>query len=544
MLCAALLVFAARSGEGQSALTHTEDATPIVRGALRFSVTNGWSRYESRFGESGSVGALGDEFSTDSLGPRQLPRLAPVEGALRTLARNAGQRISFGRLAVQSDARIVTTPFAFEYGVSRRLSFGVVVPLVQTRRSAQVRVNTRVAPDTAKTSNVGFIPASSRQSAATGNASLVAALTAAAGSVTGLLSRCQQNASAAECDVVRGREVEATEAARRAAEFAAAVRAAYGVTEQTVLVAPLSGSQLAKEIEAQRAALAAQLATFAPGTTLGTLFNASTEFSYADFQGRNGVPGLLQSELGGGLDSIATTERIGFGDIELRARFLVLDRVQRDTLPARGVQYRLAVGGSFRFATSRPDTARNLLDIGTGEGGGAEVRSALDITRGRVGATVAARYAKSFARTVEVPLIGFPTAGFPNPSFGTVSRTAGDVLGIDITPRVFLGEWLAFEGQYGLERTGAPSFTDVAIEPCPFCGTLPGSVLPAALSVQRAGFGVRYSTVDSFLRGRARYPIEVSYRHLETVTGDAGAPKLFRDQIGMRIFLGARQRNR
>jgi hypothetical protein len=28
----------------------------------------------------------------------------------------------------------------------------------------------------------------------------------------------------------------------------------------------------------------------------------------------------------------------------------------------------------------------------------------------------------------------------------------------------------------------------------------------------------------------------VSYRHLETVTGSDGAPKLFRDQIQMRLY--------
>jgi len=65
---------------------------------------------------------------------------------------------------------------------------------------------------------------------------------------------------------------------------------------------------------------------------------------------------------------------------------------------------------------------------------------------------------------------------------------------------------------------------------------LPNSILPTPLTVQRLGIGVRYSTVDAFLRRRARYPVEVSYRHLETITGDPGAPKLFRDQIQLRLY--------
>ncbi|HEU4720186.1 MAG TPA: hypothetical protein VFS59_02380 [Gemmatimonadaceae bacterium] len=524
----------------QTAPSLAEDAIPIPGGWLRFSVGNAWTRYDSRFGDDGSIRALGEELSTDSLGARQLPRLAAIEGALRTLTRTPGQRLTFGRLDVRSDARIVTTPFAFEYGITRRLSLGVVVPLVQTRRSAQVRVNQRAAGDTTRTSNVGILPLSARLATSAANAAIVTALARAATTLTGLLARCAQNAAATECDPVRGREADAADAARRASEFAGAVTAAYGITDSTTVIAPLTGSALAKSIESERAALAAKLLAYVPGTVIGTLPTVTTEFSYIDLQGRFGERGLLQNTLGGGLDSIATTERIGIGDVELRARLILLDRSQRDTLPMRGVQYRLAVGGIVRFATSKPDSVRDLLDIGTGEGAGAEMRSALDVSAGRVGATVAARYAKSFARTVQVPLVGFPIGGFPNPEFGEVSRTAGDVFGLDVTPRLFVGDWLAFEGQFGLERSGAPTF-DAPESPCSACVVLANSVLPAERTVQHIGGGVRYSTVDAYLRGRARYPIEVSYRHLEAISGDAGAPKYFRDQIQLRIYYRVRR---
>ena len=520
----------------QSALTHTDDAIPIPGGWFRFSVGNAWTRYESRFGENGAIRALGEELSTDSLGPRQLPLLAPIEAALQTLTKNPAQRLTFGRLDVRSDARIVTTPFALEYGITRRLTFGVLVPLVQTRRSAQVRVNQREKGDTTKTSNVGVLPATDRAAKAILNAKLVSDLTKAATSLNSLLTRCAQNPAAAECDPIRGREADARDAAKRASDFASAVATAYGITEQTAVVAPLAGSTLAKSIESERAALAAKLAGYVPGTVIGTLATATTEFSYVDLQGRFGEPGLLQSQLGGGLDSIATTDRIGIGDVELRARVLLLDHMQRDSLPMRGLGYRLAVGGIVRFATSRADSATDLLDIATGDGAGAEVRSALDLSAGHVGVTIAGRYAKSFARTQKIALVGEPVGGFPYPLFGEVSRKAGDVFGLDVTPRVFVGDWLAFEGEYGFERTGAVTFTGATESPCSACTVLANSVLPAEVTVQRAGVGVRYSTVDAFLRGRARYPVEVSYRHLETITGDAGAPKLFRDQIQLRIY--------
>jgi hypothetical protein len=535
----ALLAFAAlvsaSPAHAQTTLTNTDETTPIPRGWFRLGVANAWSRYESRFDSSGGVAPLGAELSTDSLGARQLPRLAPVEGALQTLAANPLQRLTFGKLDVRSDARIVTTPFVLEYGVTRRLSLGVMVPMVQTRRTAQVRVNAR-AEGEASTSNMGFLPAAQREAAAAANAQVVATLSDAATALNGLLAQCAQNPAAPECDPVRGREADASAAAARAAQFAQAVATAYGTTTETAIVAPLEGSDLAQAVEAQRAALAAQLATYAPGTAVGALTTATRELSYIDLQGRNRVPGLLQSDLGGGLDSIHTSERLSVGDVELRARFLLLDHAPRDSSSRGGLVYRLAIGGTYRFNTSWPDSARDLLDIATGTGAGAEGRAALEVQYGHVGAAVATHYGTSFARTVEVPLVGFPIGGFPYPSFGEVSMAAGDVFGLEIAPRLFLGHWLAFEGNYGLERTGAPTVTDVPEDPCSACTALAGSILPAATTVHRLGLGVRYSTVDAYLRGQAKYPIELSFRHFETVSGDAGVPKLFRDQIQLRIY--------
>jgi hypothetical protein len=520
----------------QSGIGPLDDATPIPRGWIRFGVLNAWTRYDGRFGSNGSLDALGAPLSTDSLGPRQLPLLAPVEGALQTLTNNPLQRLTFGRLDTRSDARIVTTPFVLEYGVTSRLSLGVTVPVVQTRQTAQVRVNARATGDLTTTSNMGWIPASQRSTIAQSNASVVLALTSAATGLNGLITRCALNPAAAGCSTIQGQEAAAAATAARATQFATAVATAYGINEQTALVAPLAGSQLALAIEAQRAALASQLATFVPGTQIGTLSTANKEFSYVDLQGRAQTPGLLASDLGGGIDSIHTTDRLGVGDIELGVRYALLDHISRDSLHPPGFQYRLVLGGVYRLATSRADSARDLLDIGTGEGGGFEGRASLELMGGSVGATLAARYAKSFARTVEVPLVGYPIAGFPYPAFGQVSRKAGDLFGFAAAPRLYLNSWMSLEGDYELERVAAPTFEAPAGDPCSDCVPPEGSVLPSATTVQRVGVGVRYSTVLSYLRHRAKYPIELSYHHLETITGDAGAPKIFREIIQLRLY--------
>ncbi|MBW8768984.1 MAG: hypothetical protein JF589_04470 [Gemmatimonadetes bacterium] len=521
----------------QSGIGPLDDATPIPRGWVRFSVLNSWTRFDSRFNGTGGLDPLGGPLTTDSLGARQLPLLAPVEGALQTLTNNPQQRLTFGKLVTQSDARIVTTPLVLEYGITSRLSLGVTVPVVQTRQTAQVRVNARAAGDTTKTSNMGWIPASLRATAAQQNAAVVTSLTAAATSLNGLLTRCAANPGGAGCSTIQGQEAAAAATAARATQFATAVATAYGINPQTALVAPLQGSNLATSIDAQRLALAAQLAAYLPGTQVGTLTTAATEFSYVDLQGSFQTPGLLQSTLGGGIDSIHTTDRLGVGDIEIGVRYALLDHISRDSVGPPGFQYRLVLGGVYRLATSRPDTARDLLDIGTGEGGGIEGRGSLELIGRSVGLTLAGRYAKYFARTVDASLVGYPIAGFPYPVFGQVSRTAGNLVSIAAAPRVYLNSWMSFEGDYQFEHVGAPTFEPIAsVDQCSACVPPEGAVLPIATSVQRFGVGLRYSTVLSYLRHRARYPIELSYHHVETLSGDATAPKLFRDIIQLRLY--------
>lgn len=542
VFAAAALALLALSGvaHAQSTLSHTEDAQPIPQGMLRFRITNGWTRFDERFAGNGMLRSLGDELSTDSLGPRQLPRLTPVEQALQTLTNDPNTRLTLGRLDVKSDARIVTTPIALEYGVTRRLSVGVVVPIVQTRRTVVATVN----QDSTKRANVGYLQGTNERSiAATTNLAVANAYTSAATQLAALIASCQTNPSGAGCAAVNANAADAAAARAAAQQFADAVRGGLGTDAATALVAPRAGSPLAAAIEQQRVALNRRLQQFlgsGAGAQSSPYFTAF-DFSYIGLQGREGVPGLLGGPLGGGLDSLATADRLRLGDVEIGARYLLFDRFQYDSLPPSGrIQSRLSIGGSVRFATSATDSASNLADIPTGTGAGAEVRSALDVISGRFGGTVAARYSKQFARTQRAALVGDPNAPFPYPLFGDVSRKAGDVLALDLTPRYLLAEWFALDAHYGFERTGATTISVVnpadLVPICPTCALPAVSTGQPALVAQRVGFGARYSTVDSYLRGRARYPVEVSFTHLETITGSAGVPKAFTDLIQLRLY--------
>lgn len=521
----------------QVAVSHTEDAAPIPAGVLRFRVVNAWTRYDERFTASGTA-PLGDDFSTDSLGARQLPRLLPVEGAMQGLANDSRTRLSFGRLDMRSGARIVTTPIALEYGVTRWLSVGVMVPVVQTRRNVNVRVN----PFSLLGPNAGVVQASQRSAAASANLAVAIAFQQAADSLGALISRCSANPAGANCANVTANASDAAAARQQAANFATLVRQ-LGVSAATALVAPRAGGTFAVESDSERVRLNRRLQQYL-GASYGansSIFFTNSSFTYVDLQGSAGAPGLLQDSLGGGLDSLHTTERIGLGDIEVGAQLQLFDQFQRDGIP-HGLQTRLSVGGSLRFATSRRDSATNLLDIPTGDGAGFELRSAFDAIVGRAGGTVAARFVRSFARDVTGALFT-PELPFPYPVFGPMTRRAGDVVAIDVTPRYLISESLAINGYYGMERMGAATYESSLTSPCINCQ--PSSVAvplpdPSTASEtrtsHRAGLGLRFSTVDAWLRGGAAYPVEVSLTHLETVSGTPGTPKLSRDQIQVRLF--------
>lgn len=530
-------VLLASTAGAQAPLSHTEDAAPVPRGSLRLRITTAWTRYDERFSADGGTQPLSADFSTDALGVAQLPLLAPTEVSLRTLAGDQGVRLSLGRLEVRGGARIVTTPISLEYGVTRRFSVGVQVPIVQTRRVIQARVNT----DTSARANMSFVPEISRTTAAEQNAGVANAFQQSATQLSALITQCSVNPGAAGCAPINADPGGAAAARDQAQAYADAVRA-LGTDAASALLAPRSDSPLGASIDARRVAINAALQQFlgaGAGSSTG-VFTSTRDFSYIDLQGSAGSPGLLQSVRGGGLDSLHTSDRLGIGDVAVGAKYLLFDRFAHGTsVPA--VQSRMLVGVAMRFATSQADSARDLVDIAPGEGAGVELHSAMDLLHGRFGGTIAARYVKAFSRTVTAPVFGNPEAFYPIPVYGDRKRTAGDVAGLDLTPRYFFSDWLSVDALYGVERVGATTYSAGATGlPCANCESVAEPIVVTTVgsstTAQRLGLGFRLSTVNAYARGQARYPIEVSFSHLETVRGDAGLPKASRDQIQLRFY--------
>lgn len=543
----ASLVATPQAARAQSPLSHVEDASPVPAGSLRLRITTAWTRYDERFATAGGAQPLSADLSSPALGVAELPLLAPTEASLRTLAGDPSVRLSLGRLEVRGGARVVTTPISLEYGITRRLSVGVQVPIVQTRRVVQLRVNN----DTAALANVGWLPGGKRVLAAEQNQAVWKAYNDAAIQLDALISQCSANPSGAGCGPVIANPAGAAAARDQARAYATAVKA-LGLDASAALLAPRASSPLDTAINVRRVAINGALQQFlgAGAGSSQSVFTASTNFSYLDLQGQNGSPGLLQSVLGGGLDSMHTADRLGVGDVAVGAQYLLFDRFARGAAPIPLLQSRMLVGAKVRFATSRADSAQDLVDIAPGEGAGVELHSALDLLSGRFGGTIAARYVKAFARTVTAPVYGDPESAYPFPVFAERVRTAGNVLGLDLTPRYYFSDWLSMDALYGLERVGATQYAaaEMASMPVPTCSDCQSVVPPevmttsgVATTAQRLGFGFRFSSTDAYARGRASFPIEVSFAHLETVSGNANLAKYSRDQIQIRLYYRLRR---
>ena len=280
------LLLLATSAQAQSPLSHLDDAAPVPSGALRLRIANVWTRYDERFGPNGKAIPLGDPLSADSLGSAQFPRLAPIEASLRAAAIDPSLRLSLGQLRVGSNARIATTPIALEYGVTRRLSVGVLIPIVQTRRVAMATV----AGDKTH-ANLGYVSAANQKAAAERNAAVAEAYRKAADSLGTLLTNCPSNPTASGCAAVNANPAAAATARTRAHVFADAATA-LGTTAGTAIVAPRQTSALADTLEVRRAQLNQLLQQYL-GVTVGfapPVFFAPTDFSYIDLNGRTGVP--------------------------------------------------------------------------------------------------------------------------------------------------------------------------------------------------------------------------------------------------------------
>jgi hypothetical protein len=450
--------------------------------------------------------------------------LAPTETAIRTLAADPTFRLTAGNLVAAANSRVVTAPLILEYGLLKHLTIDAVVPLVETRSTVFQQLNPQLNPKVGA-ANVGPNPSLTNSQLRGSEATLVSSFRSAAAALTQQLAQCQATPTPG-CASLLAQQAAVQTLIQTTGSTATAIETLYGGDDAHPGQAfvPLASSPIQAAIQARIVGLIAQYQSLLPTVSItGTVAGAGGPGARIDMQQ------LLASV---GRDSLASVSRTSIGDVSVGAT-LQLFNTFRDTMVGR--QARLAIHGEFRFGTGEPAERNKFFDVPTGYGQpGVELGAASDMTFNRhVSATVLASYTAQLG-TINVARVPAP-ANFLLPLTDPVPGTysAGNVASISIIPRWRLAGYFVIDGQYTLTNIGADQYVPV---------TTIASNAPlgnAAATTQALGFGFSYATTGISNPAPRRLPYEVSFSHLETLTGTGGPiPKAFRDQVMLRVYFG------
>jgi len=527
---AALLLLAAANRIGaQSTNPLLPDGTVLPSRGTRIRASASFSRADELLG-TGGLRNLASPLATDSLGVNALPLLAPAETTIRAASGLSNFRLTAGNVVAVGNSRVMNAPLILEYGVTHRLTLGVVVPLVETRTTLYYQLNPALGK-----ANVGPNPAygTTASSILSQNAEVVTSLRAAADSLRGRVTTCAATPADPVCGPLAGQSAAVQALLQTTGSFASAVERLYGTgtSNPGQPLIPIAGDPSQLAISAQYDALQKSYQSFLTKSIVaGSVVPAFGPAANAQ----------LKSLVGAfGRDTLGPVDRSSIGDILVGATFQIANTFPDSLIPGdRRRHFRLAGNASFRIGTGEPGSRNRMFDFGTGYGQpGIIVGMAGD-------GQFTPRFTGSAVANYTLQLGTINVARVPNTNYsmfplqpavpGTFS--AGNVLELSLIPRYRLAGHYMINGQYSLLRTAADNYTLGALAP--------GVVLPptapygnASATAHQLGIGFSYSTVGGPEARPGAIPYEVTFSHVETIAGSGGPlAKTFRDAIELRVY--------
>ena len=499
-----------------------DDAPPPAAGVLRVMIPGVWWRWNERFGSGtagradGQLEPIGVDFSADSLGTTQLPFLGPSEAALRTVTGLPAFRLDIGRSDVQLNANVRSLPIAVSFGVSRRFSVGVLLPLVRSRVEAVFRMDT-VGPLLGTVGpNPGYSQAGAydafRQQVDTALAALIEQASAGPAAL-----RAQALATLDQYrDILCG--LYGLGGGSPGSQSSPCVSTALAGAAPFL---PLTGTEAADSIGsrladaqtayAQLAALYAGQGVTLPAFTAGfALPDAGAAVTRSDFERF-----LTDPAQGVSGDTLGQVLHTRLGDAAVTATYVFAERSV----------WRGLVHATVRLPTGMVDDDANFIDVGTGlHQLGLELGTRNDVALGTRFRIVAAARVGVFApdrlwRRVSPPWL--PIA--PLSSRAEVRRATGASVALDLTPTWRIDDAFSIGVRYGLFRQSATHHTYVDAADSARV-RLPASALDAetAMRWMRVGAAVTFSTLERFAAGRAALPYSLTVGYQNTVWGRGG----------------------
>ncbi|HXC25139.1 MAG TPA: hypothetical protein VNU46_04425 [Gemmatimonadaceae bacterium] len=538
-LAAASVVPAA---EAQQVLGAGDDALTVPAGTVRLRAMGQWDWFNEQYDSSGTLHALRDRFSLDTIGVAQIPALTAAQTALRSLTGKSSLDVSLGRTVVSSSGRVQTTNFGADFGMTHWLQFGLTVPIVKTRANVILIANPNgtegnVAPNPALTD-----PGSLAQDIMFENQIAQAA--------AGVQAYCATAGGRANPLCANGAAL-----ASNAQTLSSGLAQVYNSS----LVVPTQHSDIQAIINNKTQSIVSQLNAYAaiqgsgvPAVTASGVAASGVVAAAAPVLASEMQQILADPAYGIGIDSLQTVEKTHVGDIELATKILFFDSfhgdLQAQTSP-QGVNGRLALGLTYRLPTGQASSPDNLLEIPTGTHEAAlGINGYFDLLMGsHFWTSFIARYTKEQGTNIDVRVPITSSQPFtPLYTATTVNRTLGNLTEIEVTPRWVLNDFMSLTMQYIYQRKAQDQYIGMShtAGPDSLTGGVAVLVDPTTLGAGTAftehsiAGGVSFSNLSAFARHQTSLPIEVSYLHTQTIkaSGD-NIPQTFRDQIQMRVYV-------
>ena len=542
----ALIAVFAVPAPGQRVLGVGDDALVLPRGVFRFRTLGQWTKFNERYGKDtpgrpdGSLEPLGVDFTLDTIGVKQFPNLASLQGGIQLLTGNPNWYATLGNTRVDLHDRVTAYPFVFELGVTNKFSVGIQIPYVTTNSMTFFNVNT-----TGIQGNLGFNPALAVPAAAAQNAAFSTQFATAAATLQASLDACANPPASAtpQCMGLNANRANAVSLISKSQQFAGGVNQIY----TTSPFIPIVGTDAQLTIEARTAAFRSLYQQFGVTSIAPTMTGPFASQSRLTLRDAQRI--LSDSAFGIVADPLASIGRSHIGDIDLGAKFSVYDSFGGSTearMAPHGLNFRTAIGGMFRIPTGQIESPDNFIDVGTGRGAKAiEGRWFGDVLVGsHFWQSFIVRYNRPFADDQEMRIIDLPNQELaPLYRRQTVHRKLGAAFEFETTPRIVLNDFFSLSGQYVYRHKAQDEYTGTFTIPATVTGFAPVNLDASTLNLEtetwehRAGGGISFSNIYAFEQGQAKVPFEVTYLHWQTVKGSGGnQPKFFTDQIQLRLY--------
>jgi hypothetical protein len=304
-------------------------------------------------------------------------------------------------------------------------------------------------------------------------------------------------------------------------------------------VVPISGSPTHTAVVATITNLRTDFGAYGISSIAETALPASATTVY----GPAGIASVASDTFNVGYAELGNTRRAGIGDIDVTATYLLFDsfngdQIKRLLTPTRGLRSNVTVG--WRFGTAGADRTEDAFDVPIGEGAAALlVRSTTDVIfneRAWISATVRAVKPFGDRMAMRVPFVDESTTFASGTTVVSAARTLGNRLELELAPRLSFGQFFGVSAGYLVRHWGADRYDADSDGVAPAGGT---QLDVASRTVSAAAFGVSFSTLSSYARGRSRFPAEVVYTHTRPLGASGGVvPVASTDRLELRVYTG------